>query len=220
LDGDGDLLASASYPLAMNHPQGGWAEQDPRHWENGLASVIAGMLASAGVAANDITALSLACQVDGVVPINDSGEALGPAIIWLDRRAEDQVEQLTGTVGSDRLFELTGLVPDSSHSGPKIMWLRDHEPALFADAAAFPPAAGYLVMRLTGRLAIDHANASSSLLYDLSARRWSEELLESAGLRVEQLGEILNADDIAGPLNAQGAEITGLSSRGLSPWGA
>jgi xylulokinase len=210
LDGDGAVRASASYGLAMKHPHGGWAEQDPRHWEEGLASVIAATLSSSGVAANDVTALCLACQVDGVVPITASGDALGPAIIWLDRRAESQVQDLAGALGSDRLFELTGLVPDSSHSGPKIMWLRDHEPAMFADAAAFPPAAGYLVMRLTGRLALDHANASSSLLYDLRARQWSEELLEGAGLRVEQLGEILNADDIAGSLNAMGAEITGL----------
>jgi xylulokinase len=211
LDGEGTLRASASYPLAMKHPHGGWAEQDPRHWEDGLASVIAATLSSAGIAASEVTALCLACQVDGVVPIAASGEAIGPAIIWLDRRAERQVNDLAEAFGVDRLFELTGLVPDSSHSGPKIMWLRDHQPAVFADAAAFPPAAGYLVMRLTGRLALDHANASSSLLYDLRARQWSDGLLESAGLRAEQLGEILNADDIAGPLSAQGVEITGLS---------
>ncbi len=128
LDGDGALRASASYALTMKHPRGGWAEQDPRHWEEGLASVIAGTLAGARVAAREVTALCLACQVDGVVPISASGEALGPAIIWLDRRAEDQVNDLAETFGAERLFELTGLVPDSSHSGPKIMWLRDHEP--------------------------------------------------------------------------------------------
>ena len=76
-------------------------------------------------------------------------------------------------VGVQRLFDITGLVPDASHAGPKILWLRDHEPETFEHAAAFPPAAGYLLYNLTGRLALDHANASSSLLYDLRARQWS-----------------------------------------------
>jgi xylulokinase len=215
VDGDGEVRATASYALTMHHPHGGWAEQNPRHWEEGLASVIAQTLKEARVAPSDVAALCLACQVDGVVPTSLAGDALGPAIIWLDRRAERQADDFANKVGADRLFQLTGLVPDSSHSGPKIMWLREHEPQTFAEAVAFPPAASYLVLRLTGRLALDHANASSSLLYDLNTRAWSEELLEVSGLIHDQLGEILNADDVAGPLNEAGVAITGLTSNCL-----
>jgi xylulokinase len=212
IDSEGVVRASGSHALTMHHPQGGWAEQDARHFEQGIAAVVAATLAHAGVAASEVGALCLACQVDGVVPMSSKGNALGPAIIWLDRRAEKEVADLAGKVGADRLFELTGLVPDSSHSGPKIMWLREHEPQIFADAAAFPPVAGYLLKRLTGRLAIDHANASSSLLYDLRERRWSEELMEAGGLNSDQLGEILDANEVAGPLSALGASLTRLST--------
>jgi len=114
----------------MSHPHGGWAEQDPSHWEEGIAIVIAKVLGNAGVAGSEVGMLSLACQVDGVVPISNEGEALGPAIIWLDRRADVQADELARKVGAERLFEITGLQPDSSHSGPKIMWLRDHEPEI------------------------------------------------------------------------------------------
>jgi xylulokinase len=212
LDPEGVQRAMASHPLTMTHPHGGWAEQDPRHWEEGIALVIAKALAAAGVAGSEVGVLSLACQVDGVVPLSPSGEALGPAIIWLDRRADVEAKALANDVGPDRLFKITGLIPDATHSGPKIMWLREHAPSTFANASAFPPAASYLLHRLTGRLAIDHANASSSLLYDLGSRRWSDELLDASGLSATQLGEILNASEIAGTLNSRSAEMTGLST--------
>jgi xylulokinase len=211
LDGDGVECAWASSALAIAHPRGGWAQQDPNHFDEGIASVIAKLLAQSGSNGSDVGALSLACQVDGVVPLSRTGEALGPAIIWLDRRADRQADAMAELVGRDRLFDITGLVPDASHSGPKIHWLRDHDADTFKAALAFPPVAGYLLHRLTNRLALDHANASSSMLYDLRARRWSAELLEKFGLREDQLGEILHADEIAGTLRAGAAETLGLS---------
>ncbi len=212
VDDEGVERASASRSLTMTHARGGWAEQDPRHFEDGIASVIADLLGRSGNARADVGVLSLACQVDGVVPLSSSGEALGPAIIWLDRRADAQASAMADLVGAQRLFDITGLVPDASHSGPKILWLRDHEPETFASASAFPPVAGYLLKRLTDRLALDHANASSSMLYDLRARRWSSELLGAFDLREDQLGEILAASDSAGVLSARAADATGLST--------
>lgn len=213
LDGEGVERAWASSALTITHARGGWAEQDPRHFDEGIASVIVQLLAQSGLAATDVGALSLACQVDGVVPLSRTGEALGPAIIWLDRRAHSQAVAMAQLVGRDRLFEITGLVPDASHSGPKIHWLRDNEAEIFGTATAFPPVAGYLLHRLTNRLALDHANASSSMLYDLRARRWSTELLETFGLREDQLGEILDASDVAGTITSGAAEAMGLSTK-------
>jgi xylulokinase len=210
IDGDGVERATASSALTMTHARGGWAEQDPRHFEEGVASVIASLLARSKGAGAEVGVLSLACQVDGVVPLSRSGEALGPAIIWLDRRADAQADAMAAAIGFDALFDLTGLVPDASHSGPKILWLRDNEPETFDSATAFPPVAGYLLHRLTNRLALDHANASSSMLYDLRARQWSAELLATFGLREDRLGEILDAGEIAGTLNARSAELLGL----------
>jgi len=209
---DGVERAMASSALTMIHPRGGWAEQDPRHFEEGVASVIARLLATSERAGADVRVLSLACQVDGVVPLSGSSDALGPAIIWLDRRADVQADAMAAAIGFDTLFDITGLVPDASHSGPKILWLRDNEPETFASATSFPPVAGYLLYRLTNRLALDHANASSSMLYDLRARQWSAELLARFDLREDQLGEILDAGEIAGTLNARSAELLGLST--------
>ncbi len=212
VDGEGIERAWASSALTLTHARGGWAEQDPRHFEEGIASVIARLLAHSGLGGGDVGALSLACQVDGVVPLSLTGEALGPAIIWLDRRADAQADAMAQLVGRGRLFDITGLVPDASHSGPKIHWLRDHQPEIFTAAAAFPPVAGYLLHRFTNRLALDHANASSSMMYDLRARRWSTELVETFGLREDQLGEILDASTVAGSLTSEAAGMLGLST--------
>jgi xylulokinase len=213
VDDEGVERAWASYALSITHTRGGWAEQDPNDLDAGIASVIGQLLADSGSAAAEVAALSLACQVDGVVPLSRQGEALGPAIIWLDRRAESQATAMAQLVGRDRLFEITGLVPDASHSGPKIHWLRDNQSEIFTVATAFPPVAGYLLHRLTSRLAVDHANASSSMMYDLRERRWSGALLEAFGLREDQLGEILDAGDVAGLITSKAAEAMGLSTK-------
>lgn len=213
LDPDGVHRGSGSFALSMTHPRGGWAEQDPRDWDEGLRVVVAQTLQSANISGADVSVLSLACQVDGVVPLSLGGDALGPAIIWLDRRAHEQANTMAQRVGAQRLFDITGLVPDASHAGAKILWLREHERANFEHAAAFPPAAGYLLYNLTGRLALDHANASSSLLYDVTQRRWSEELLDAFDLGAHRLGEILPASEIAGTLTAASAQRLGLSEK-------
>jgi xylulokinase len=212
LDGAGRVRAEAGSPVSIVHPAPAWAEQDPRSWETALADVVGSLLRDAGLAADDVSVLALACQVDSVVPVDGAGDPLGAGIIWLDRRAETQAVRLRDTVGAERLHEITGLVADPSHTGPKIAWLRDERPDVFAAATAFPPAAGYLVQRLTGRLVLDHANASSSLLYDIERRCWSEELLEAAGLSAPQLGEVAEAADVAGPLTPDAAGRLGLTT--------
>jgi xylulokinase len=212
IDPAGELRATAAHGLVMSHPYGGWAEQDPRDWEEGITQVVAKLLREADVAGADVGTLCLACQVDGVVPLSWDGEPLGPAIIWLDRRADDQARELATEVGRDRLFELTGLVADASHSGPKMMWIRDNDTRIFVDSMAFPPAAGYLLYRFTNDLVIDHANASSSLLYDLRSRQWSEELLDAAGIATWQLGRIGEAGDVVGTLTTRAADALGLST--------
>jgi xylulokinase len=212
LDPEGQVCATGSHALSMSHPRPGWAEQDPRDWIVAITAVIAQTLAVARLRGDEVGVLALACQVDGVVPLSDLGEPLRSAIIWADRRADAEADALAKAIGPDQLFEITGLIPDSSHSGPKIMWLREHEPDIFAAAAAFPPCAGFLVRFLTGELVLDHANASSSLLYDLHSRQWSDQALDASGLQSAQLGRILGAGDSAGRLSDHAAAATGLST--------
>ncbi len=213
LDPEGHEVASAGQPCTMTHPASGWAEQDPAQWRDGLAAAVRQVLAAASVAPGEVTHLGLASQVDGVVPVDAALRPLRPAIIWLDRRATDQAAALAAKAGDDHLFSVTGLNTDSSHIAPKLMWLRDHEPATWRAAACLPPAGGYLLGWLTGTIAQDHANASSTLLYDVRTRTWDENLCALAGLDPALLAPIRPAAEVAGTLTSEAAGALGLSRR-------
>jgi xylulokinase len=150
--------------------------------------------------------------VDGVVPVDADMRPLRPAIIWLDRRATEQVARLGNAIDPDWLFARTGLNLDASHTGPKLMWLADNEPEVYRRAASLPSVGGYAVAWMTGRSIQDHANSSSSLLYDVVTRDWSDELIDAAGLDRAKLPEIGRATDVAGTLTAEAAAALGLTT--------
>ncbi|HEX9034918.1 MAG TPA: FGGY family carbohydrate kinase [Streptosporangiaceae bacterium] len=212
LDPEGREVCSAGHACTMDHPASGWAEQDPGQWRAGLAIAIRQLLSSSGVRPADVTHLGLASQVDGVVPVDRRLRPLRPAIIWLDRRASAEAAALADRVGTDRIFATTGLNADASHIAPKLMWLRDHEPQAYSAAISFPPAGGYLLGWLTGTIAQDHANASSTLLYDVRTGTWDDAMLAAAGLDPRTLAAIRPASEVAGTLTARAADELGLGT--------
>jgi xylulokinase len=215
-DQDGAVRATAAHPCSMTHPASGWAEQDPAEWHAGIRAVVRALLATAPITPSDVSRIGLACQVDGVVAVDSKLRPLRSAIIWLDKRAVAQAGHLVTALGSDVIFRTTGLVADASHAAAKMMWLRDEEPDVFRESALLLPPAAYLLGWLTGRPLQDHANASSSLVYDVAARRWSELLLEAAGLDPDVLAPIAASHEVAGPLLAAPAADIGLTTRCLA----
>jgi xylulokinase len=211
VDDEGACLATASAPCAMSHPASGWAEQNPADWERALARAVREVRHRAGVGRDDVTMLALASQVDGLVALDHRLRPLRPAIVWLDRRATRQSVTLADAVGEATLVTRTGLNPDASHTAPKAMWLRDEEPDHYRAARWLAPVGGHLNGWLTGEVVQDHANASSTLLYDVRCRAWCEELVAHAGLDPGRLPAIRPAGDVIGPLRAQAADELGLS---------
>ena len=127
-------------------------------------------------------AMGLGSQVDGVVACDAVGAPLRPAIIWLDKRATDECDRLVDAVGSDVLAERTGLVADASHSAPKMMWIRDHEPQIWERAAMLAPVGSYVLHHLTGSHAQDAANASSTMVYDVAEADFDAERVRPQAL--------------------------------------
>jgi len=211
LSPEGERVGLASSPCRMIHAAPRWADQAPSEWQTGIRTVVVKLLREAGLPASAVTHMGLACQVDGVVPIDRAGKPLRDGIIWLDRRATVESRRLADEVGPERIFAITGLNPDASHIAPKIMWLRDREPEVYRAAAKLPPVAGYLLAWMTGSALQDHANASSTLLYDVRTRRWSEPMLAASGIDPELLADIRAAHDIGGSLVPEVAEELGLS---------
>jgi xylulokinase len=211
VDATGSGVASASAPCEMSHPASGWAEQDPEDWQQALAHAVREVRARAGIRSDDVTTIGLACQVDGLVAVDEQLRPLRPAIIWLDRRATRQSDALSDTVGENELVTRTGLNPDASHTGPKAMWLHDEEPERYAAARWLASVGAHLNGWLTGEVVQDHAHSSSTLLYDVRRRAWCEDLVARAGLDLDRMPPIRSAGDVIGPLRANVADELGLS---------
>jgi xylulokinase len=210
LDPDGAVVATAGQGCTMSHPANGWAEQDPAAWRAGLTSAVRQLITRSGVPPSEVTHVGLASQVDGVVPVDGRLRPLRPGLIWLDRRATGQADALAAELGPDRIFGTTGLNADASHIAPKLMWLREHEPDTYGRARWFPPVGGYMLGWLTGTLAQDHANASSTLLYDVRTGAWDQAMLAAADVDPGVLAEIRPSAQAAGTLTAEAAAGLGL----------
>lgn len=194
--------AHRSYSASFPAPD--CAEQHPHLWEEALGPAIAEALAFAGIPAAQVTALAICGQLDGCIPVSAQGEALGPCLTWMDRRASAELAD----IDHDHVHGLTGIVPDASHLGAKIRWLKRQEGET---AARYHQPVSYMLERLTGESIIDHALASTSMLYGLKARDYDPSLLSAFGVQRSELPRIAPADEMAGRLTRQGAALTGLA---------
>jgi xylulokinase len=207
---DGVLVGEASASYAIDYPHPLWAEQPVERWTDALATAIARLLETTGARPEQVRALGLATQVDGVVPIDAAGRPLRSAIIWMDRRAAEQCDVARGVMGGTRAFQLTGLNLDASHVAPKIRWIAEHQPDIDARAAFFLLPGSYLAYFLTGEIAVDYSNASSTLLMDVGTRSWSPEMCQLFGITADRLGRIDAATAPLGTLRPAAAKMLGL----------
>jgi len=211
LSTDGHLRREAYAPYAIDYPQPLWAEQPVQRWLDGMTIAIRQLLSQAGVSPENIRALSLATQVDGLVAIDSRGQPLHPAIIWMDRRASPQCELVRQSLGDEKIFNLTGLNLDAYHVAPKIRWLADHRPELYERAAHFLLPGSYLAYYLTGEFAVDYSNASSTLLLDVHSKKWSATLCNAFDIEMNKLAPIGAANATLGKFRASIAAKLGLS---------
>ena len=202
--------ASVSYPI--EYPQPTWAEQSAEAWVDALIKAIRALLSKTGVSAQDIVALGLDAQVDGVVAVDENGKPLHPAMIWMDRRAVPQCEVAGRQMSQESVFRITGLNLDPYHVAPKIRWLADNEPRLFGQTAHFLLPGSYVALALTGELGVDYSNASSTLLMDVRSRTWSQEMCDLFEIPMRLLPPIYPATQVIGTLLPSMAEEMGLSS--------
>src|SRR5579883_3214802 len=215
LDARGTIVASAYAAYDPHYPAPNWAEEDPRDWEEALVITVRQVMRQSGVHPATVVALALGSQVDGLVCVGKHGRALRPAIIWLDRRATEQCTFIEQSVDASTLFHLTGANLDSSHVAPKILWVRDHEPEIFEQSHYLLLPGSYMAYRLTGEAVVDYSNASSTLLFDVKQKRWSQPLLQKLGLEEHTLGRVDGATSVIGPLTDEAAERLGLTTATL-----
>jgi len=161
--------AEEKYPLSMPRP--GWAEQDPDDW------VRAAEVALSQIGGGE-RSIGLSGQMHGLVVLDSEQRVLRPAILWNDQRTAAECAEIEERIGLGRLIELTGNRALPGFTAPKLLWLRRHEPEVYARIEHVLLPKDYVRLRLTGERATDAADASGTLLFDVAGRRWSEEMLE------------------------------------------
>jgi xylulokinase len=212
----GKVIGEAYEGYQIDYPHPLWAEQPAERWLDALMLAIRRLLSeSGGVESKNVQAIGLAVQVDGVIPIDSSGKPLYPAIIWMDRRAHSQCELVRQHLEDDEIFELTGLNLDASHVAPKIQWWAEHRPEIYERATHFLLPGSYLAYYLTGELAVDYSNASSTLLLDVHSKTWSVTMCDAFDIDINKLAPLGTATTTLGKLRPVVAEKLGLDANTL-----
>lgn len=183
-------VAERSYPLSTPHP--GWAEQDPEDWVRAAAAVLEEL------DAEHAAGIGLAGQMHGLVALGEDDRPLRPAILWNDGRTQAQCVEIESVVGRERLIELTGNRALAGFTAPKLLWLREHEPDVYARIRRVLLPKDYVRLRLTGVHATDVSDASGTLLFDVAARTWSDELLALLDLDRAWLPDALESVEVSG----------------------
>jgi xylulokinase len=209
VDEAGRVRAAASAGYSLRTPRPGWAEQDPADWWAGTRSALARVAADAA-GDGEIAGLGLTGQMHGSVFLDAADEVIRPALLWNDQRTAAQCARITELVGAQRLIELAGNPALTGFQAPKVLWLRDEEPAAYARVAHLLLPKDYVRLLLTGERATDVSDASGTLLLDVRRRVWAEPILDALGIPRAWMPEVYEGPEVTGRLSGAVADELGL----------
>jgi xylulokinase len=212
---DGRCLAIEREEYILSTPAPERVELDPEIYWQACVKAVHGVLSQARVDVAQIKALAVSSQGETIIPLDQRGKPLGPAIIWLDNRATEEAAYLDRRY-KEVIYQFTGESEViATWSACKIMWLRKHQPKLFRSTSKFLMVQDWLVYRLTGNYVTDAAVASSTLLCDIVQTRWWDSMLEEVGIREDQLPILSISGEVAGTIRRIAAEEIGLGQHTL-----
>ncbi|MDP9467127.1 MAG: xylulokinase, partial [Chloroflexota bacterium] len=201
-------IGTAEYGVSM--PQPLWSEQAPGLWWDAAQSAIRAALAASSAPGTEVESVGLTGQMHGAVLLDTTGAVLRPAILWNDQRTAVECDEIRQAVGPERLIAISGNDALTGFTAPKLLWVRRHEPQVWAQVAHLLLPKDYLRYRLTGEYAMDKADGSGTILFDLAARTWSPELLAALDLDPAWFPPTFEGPDVTGTISAAAAEATGL----------
>ncbi|MEW5297052.1 MAG: hypothetical protein WDW36_000286 [Sanguina aurantia] len=211
VDRAGEVRASASVALELSHPHPHWSEQDPAAWWQATLESVDALIAEAkkqDIPASDIAGIGLSGQMHGATLLDADDAVLRPAILWNDGRCDLECEVLERVPG---FREITGNLAMPGFTAPKLMWVRTHEPDVFARIAKVLLPKDYLRLKLTGEYASDMSDSAGTLWLDGAKRAWSEGMLEACGLTRQQMPTLYEGNQITGQLLPALAQRWGLA---------
>ena len=218
LDPQHRTVASADAPLSVQQPQPLWSEQDPAAWWAAVEQAVAELRAHHPQAWAQVRAIGLSGQMHGAVVMDAKGQVLRPAILWNDGRCAAECAALEAREPRSR--QITGNLAMPGFTAPKLLWLRQHEPEVFARIGRVLLPKDWLRWKMTGQAVSEMSDASGTLWLDVAQRRWSEAMLSATGLRVDQMPRLVEGCEASAPLSAAQAQAWGLRADVIVAGGA
>ncbi|MBD8069057.1 xylulokinase [Bacillus sp. PS06] len=208
---NGDVVqeASKSYPLIQE--KSGYSEQNPEEWVDKTTEALSEIVHGFDGNVEDIEGISFSGQMHGLVLLNENKEVLRPAILWNDTRTSKQCQDIYEMVGKEKLLQITKNPALEGFTLPKILWVKENEPDVFAQASVFLLPKDYLRYRLTGELHSEYSDAAGTLLLNVAEKSWSEEICRLVDIPFELCPPLVESIDCVGGITSDFAAITGLS---------
>ena len=204
------ILAEASSSYEALRPAPGISEQDPATWLEAVAITLHSVRQAEPRAYAAVAAIGLSGQMHSLVALGADGKPVRPAILWNDGRGREECAALLAAVPG--LAATTGVMPMPGFTAAKLLWMRRHEPALFARIDKVMLAKDYVRLWLTGEIATDVSDAAGTQLLDEARRTWAPAIVAAVGLESRQLPGLVEGTDTAGHLTAARAAELGLAA--------
>jgi sugar (pentulose or hexulose) kinase len=220
-DLDGHLLALDRQEYQLLTSGQAVVEAEPEIYWQTCCRAVRQALEMSGVDLGSVTALCISSQGETFIPVDKDGLPTRRAIVWLDNRAVKEARQIQQRFGIEEIYRRSGQ-PEVAPTWPacKILWMRRHEPEIFARSAKFLLLEDFLLYRMTGQYVTEVALQTSSLLLDIQRKAWWPEMLDYTGITADRLGRLMDPGEIVAPLTLQGAAALGLTTRTLAVTGS
>src|SRR5512141_609219 len=212
IDEQGNVIAVASSPHTLQTPKPLWSEQDPREWWDAVALSIRSVLEKTRIGGEGIGAIGLTGQMHGLVLLDEAGNVLRPAILWNDQRTQSQCDEIHQIIGREKFIQITGNVALTGFTAPKILWVKENEPEVYAKAKHVLLPKDYIRYKLTGEYAMDKADGAGTVLFDLKSRDWSDEVLAALEIPPTWMPKTFEGPECTGFITDEAASLTGLKA--------
>lgn len=206
MDEAGEVAEIASASLSVSRPHALWSEQDPADWWAATNSAVSKLDLKKRHA---VKAIGLSGQMHGATLLDADQRALRPAILWNDGRSAEQCAALEASIPD--LGQITGNRAMPGFTAPKLLWVRENEPEIFAAVKTVLLPKDYVRLRMTGELASDMSDSAGTLWMDVAARDWSDTMLEATGLDRSHMPKLFEGSEFTGELRAELAEAWGMA---------
>ena len=212
IDEEGQVVAVASSPHTLQTPKPLWSEQDPHEWWQAVSASIRQVLTESGIDAERVAAVGLTGQMHGLVLLDETGEVLRPAILWNDQRTQAECDEIHARIGKERFIQISGNVALTGFTAPKILWVQNNEPEVYAKARHILLPKDYIRWQLTGEYAMDKADGAGTVLFDLKSRAWSPEILDKLCIDPTWMPRTFEGSEFTGYVTSEAAAAIGLKA--------